>query len=84
MDPRHPPYAGGRQIVPPIPSGLPEGAVPPGARFDPFGPVNPDYMFPGRGGRLPGDPRPRGGVGFADPNPDHLRPPPDGSDDMFM
>lgn len=47
--------------------GLPRGAVPPGARFDPIGPPNPIN---------PGVPR---GVG---PNPDHLPPPPD-YDDMF-
>jgi proteasome inhibitor subunit 1 (PI31) len=49
------------------------GAVPPGARFDPFGPIQ--NIPPVRG------PRPRGG-GFGDPDFDHLRPP--GSDDMFM
>ena len=41
------------------------GAVPPGARFDPFGP--PDFASPMRG------PRPRGG--FGDPDYDHLQPP---------
>lgn len=48
--------------------GLPPGAVPPGARFDPFGPLpsNP----PSRG-------RPRN-----NPDNDHLPPP--GYDDMFM
>ncbi|RWS11326.1 proteasome inhibitor PI31 subunit-like protein [Dinothrombium tinctorium] len=50
---------------------LPAGAVPPGARFDPFGPpgMNPD----------PRNPNTR----FANPDPDHMRPP-DGYDDMFM
>lgn len=48
-----------------------KGAVPPGARFDPFGPPG---TTPFRG------PRPRGG--FGDPDYDHLRPP--GSHDMFM
>ncbi|XP_064652343.1 proteasome inhibitor PI31 subunit-like [Lineus longissimus] len=38
---------------------LPRGAVPPGARFDPFGP-------PGLG---------RGGPGRPGPDPDHMRPP---------
>lgn len=48
--------------------GLPRGAVPPGARFDPFGPPG---LGPGRGGnRRPG------------PDPDHMPPP--GYDDMFM
>uniref|UniRef100_A0A8D8RR30 Proteasome inhibitor PI31 subunit n=1 Tax=Cacopsylla melanoneura TaxID=428564 RepID=A0A8D8RR30_9HEMI len=57
--------------------GLPRGAVPPGARFDPFGPPDPDRDFglrmPGRGSgpRLPG----------SGPNPDMLPP---GYDDMFM
>lgn len=46
------------------------GAVPPGARFDPFGPPDPDAMPPVRGPRPLG---PRGG--FGDPDPDHLRPP---------
>ena len=49
------------------------GAVPPGARFDPFGPIQ--NIPPVRG------PRPRGG-GFGDPDFDHLPPP--GSGDMFM
>lgn len=49
------------------------GAVPPGARFDPFGPI--PNMPPIRG------PRPRGG-GFGDPDFDHLPPP--GSGGMFM
>lgn len=30
-----------------IPRNLPPGAVPPGARFDPFGPPNPDDLTPG-------------------------------------
>ncbi|XP_050040459.1 proteasome inhibitor PI31 subunit-like [Dermacentor andersoni] len=49
--------------------GIPRGSIPPGARFDPFGPPRPD---------APGTANPR----FAGPNPDHLRPPPD-YDDMF-
>ena len=53
--------------------GLPRGAVPPGARFDPFGPVPPDG---GMGGN------PRSGR-YGGPNPDHLRPP-GFEDDMFM
>jgi len=70
MDPRH-------TRRPPVnPSYLPPGAVPPGARFDPFGPEPPQQFPPGRFG----PPRPRGG--FGEPNPDHLPPP--GSDDMFM
>ncbi|KAI1292241.1 Proteasome inhibitor PI31 subunit [Halotydeus destructor] len=59
---------------------LPPGAVPPGARFDPFGP-------PGAGPRpnRHRGPRPDGppGSGFAAPDPDHERPP-DDYDDMFM
>ncbi|XP_077539351.1 proteasome inhibitor 31 kDa [Haemaphysalis longicornis] len=47
--------------------GLPRGAVPPGARFDPFGPPRPD------------DPS---GIRYSGPNPDHLPRPPD-YDDMF-
>lgn len=53
---------------PPDRPGLPRGAVPPGARFDPFRPdgLNPDPT--------PGPRRP--------PGTDHLPPP--GYDDMFM
>lgn len=51
-----------------IPGGLPRGAVPPGARFDPFGP-------PGIG--------PRPGRRPAPPDSDHL-PPPGFNDHMFM
>lgn len=64
---------GGRGGTPFGPDGrpLPPGAVPPGARFDPFTPFGP--AGPGRGrGR---------GRGFG-PDPDHERPP--GWDDMFM
>ncbi|XP_067008959.1 proteasome inhibitor PI31 subunit [Anabrus simplex] len=63
---RQPPDIGG------VPGGLPRGSIPPGARFDPFGPpgVGPG-IGPGRGGHR----------GFA-PDPDHLPPP--GYDDMFM
>lgn len=53
--------------------GLPRGAVPPGARFDPFGPVPPD-------GEMGGNPR---SGRFGRPDPDHLRPP-GFEDDMFM
>ncbi|XP_077505155.1 proteasome inhibitor PI31 subunit-like [Amblyomma americanum] len=66
MDQRHlprPPRPDLRATAP----GLPRGAVPPGARFDPFGPPHPDH---------PADFR------FAGPNPDHLARPPD-DDDMF-
>lgn len=60
--------------------GLPRGSIPPGARFDPFGPPGlptPDQgTFPFAGGRRapprPAPPtRPPGG----EPEPDHLRPP---------
>ena len=44
---------------------LPPGSVPPGARFDPFGPPPPDT--PSRPGHLPGGP--------SRPNHDHFRPP---------
>ncbi|EEB20451.1 proteasome inhibitor, putative [Pediculus humanus corporis] len=44
---------------PSVPRGLPRGAVPPGARFDPLGPPN----FGRNGGRR------------IDPDPDHLPPP---------
>ncbi|XP_022183898.2 proteasome inhibitor PI31 subunit [Nilaparvata lugens] len=43
-----------------VPGGLPRGAVPPGARFEPFGPSNPD------GRRGPNAPQ---------PDPDHMPPP---------
>lgn len=61
----------GRLGPQPLPGQLPRGAVPPGARFDPFGPV------PRGGSRTD----PRSGR-FAGPDPDHLPPP--GYDDMFM
>lgn len=51
-----------------IPGGIPRGSVPPGARFDPFGP------------RAGTEPR-RGGT-HRTPDADHLPPP--GYDDMFM
>jgi hypothetical protein len=59
-------------------SPLPPG-VPPGARFDPFGPPGTGFGIPGRGGRGGG----RGGIGRGGgsgvpgfgPNPDHLPPP---------
>lgn len=44
-----------------IPGNLPPGAVPPGARFDPYGPPNPDDLMPG--------------YSRVGPNPSHLRPP---------
>ncbi|XP_028404331.1 proteasome inhibitor PI31 subunit-like [Dendronephthya gigantea] len=53
--------------------GLPRGAVPPGARFDPFGPPHPD-------GGIGGNPR---SGRYGEPGPDHLRPP-GFEDDMFM
>ncbi|CAK1540264.1 unnamed protein product [Leptosia nina] len=51
-----------------IPGGLPRGSVPPGARFDPFGP-------PGVG--------PRPGRRPPPPDADHF-PPPDFNDNMFL
>lgn len=52
------------------PGSLPRGSVPPGARFDPFGPgvVRPRP--------------PRGGPRFGEPDPDHAAPP--GADDMYF
>lgn len=35
-----------------IPTNLPRGAVPPGARFDPYGPPNPDELMPGSSTRV--------------------------------
>jgi proteasome inhibitor subunit 1 (PI31) len=55
------------------PNILPRGAVPPGARFDPFGPPAPDPS----GGMNPDFRNQRSG-----PDPDHLPRP--GYDDMFM
>lgn len=55
------------------PNRLPRGAVPPGARFDPFGPPDLDPS----GSRYPDFRNSRSG-----PDPDHLPPP--GYDDMFM
>jgi len=63
MDPR-----GNRGMFMP-PGNLPRGAVPPGARFDPFQPINPRGGFGGRGRNF-------------GPDPDNLPPP--GADDMFM
>lgn len=45
---------------------IPPGSVPPGARFDPFGPVGPEYDP-----RRPDLSRTSGG----EPDPDHMRPP---------
>ena len=80
MDPRH--AIENRRRQPGIPSTLPPGAVPPGARFDPFGPVPPEFIPPPpvRPGGYSGVPPAH--HGFGEPDPDHLPPP--GSDDMFM
>jgi proteasome inhibitor subunit 1 (PI31) len=61
---------------------FPPGSVPPGARFDPFGPpgVGPSPFGPSRGGFSGVPPAPRT---FGEPNPDHMRRP-DFYDDMFM
>lgn len=77
LDPRRPflgggggvgPFGGGGGSFMGGPDVLPPGAVPPGARFDPFGPgVMPSRPF---GGRVP-----RG------PDPDHALPP--GFEDMY-
>lgn len=77
MDPRHMPFGGRPQ--PGVPSNLPPGAVPPGARFDPFGPPPPEFI-PARPPGYPAQPRSGGFPG--DPDPDHLPMP--GSHDMFM
>lgn len=65
------PFAPRRDIENPglgIPGGLPRGAVPPGARFDPFAPP---------GGPMPGARRP------GPPDADHF-PPPGFDDNMFL
>ncbi|XP_045449238.1 proteasome inhibitor PI31 subunit isoform X1 [Melitaea cinxia] len=65
------PFSPGRDIENPglgIPGGLPRGAVPPGARFDPFGPPG---FAPRPGRRQP------------PPDSDHL-PPPGFNDNMFL
>jgi len=58
------------------PARLPRGAVPPGARFDPFGPPP------------PGPNMPRGGPNFPGPNqfagPDNDDAPPPGYNDMYL
>ena len=71
MDPLR---SGGLGLRPPsYPPGVPRGSVPPGARFDPFGPqMEFDYST--------GTTMPRGSF---NPNPDHLRRPGFG-DDSFM
>ncbi|KAE8228224.1 hypothetical protein CF326_g6854 [Tilletia indica] len=65
--------------------GLPVGAVPPGARFDPIGPFG-GPMGPGRGGPGGGPRRPgRGGPLGGDPDWDDLAPPRNSDyDNMFM
>ena len=70
MDPLR---SGGMGLRQPGYPGIPRGSVPPGARFDPFGPLTEfDYSS---GTRRP----PRS----FDPNPDHLRRP-GFNEDMFM
>jgi len=70
MDPLR---SGGMGLRPPGYPGIPRGSVPPGARFDPFGPATEfDYSS--------GNMRPNR---FFDPNPDHLRRP-GFHEDMFM
>ena len=70
MDPLR---SGGMGLRPPGYPGIPRGSVPPGARFDPFGPLTGfDY---GTGDRRP--------TRSFDPNPDHLRRP-GFNEDMFM
>lgn len=75
------PFGGGMAGIGPVGplGGLTPPFVPPGARFDPFGPGNPapnprPNLPPGAGGT-------QGGWGV--PNPDAEQPPP-GFDDMFM
>ncbi|KAK2704571.1 proteasome inhibitor PI31 subunit-like [Artemia franciscana] len=51
--------------------GLPRGAVPPGARFDPVGPMNPDEVTPPF--EMPRRREPPRGMGM--PDPDHMRMP---------
>uniref|UniRef100_A0A131YPF6 Proteasome inhibitor PI31 subunit n=1 Tax=Rhipicephalus appendiculatus TaxID=34631 RepID=A0A131YPF6_RHIAP len=66
MDPREitrPPHSSHGPTIP----GLPRASVPPGSRFDPFGPSSTN------------DPA---GLRFSRPNPDHVARPPD-YDDMF-
>jgi len=69
MDPRAFPGPFGVGPRNPAP-GLPRGAIPPGARFDPFGPLPGIGPIPNRNPRHSG------------PDPDHMPPP--GYDDMFM
>lgn len=81
MDPRELYGNSGRFGPPPGrgpmgPSGhLPPGSIPPGARFDPFGPPPPGPR-PGPRGPWPRGPH------AGNPDPDHERPP--DYDDMFM
>jgi len=97
VGPEHPLFGGGGGVggYPGVPGyggpgrgGLPPG-VPPGARFDPFGPPGvgtgiPDGGGRGRGGLPQGVPQPSRGTGSVPglPQPDHLVPPrnEDGSD----
>lgn len=48
-------------------AGRPDAGLPPGARFDPFGPPDPSQVGPGRG--------PLPSSQFGVPDPDHLPPP---------
>eukprot|EP00511_Aplanochytrium_stocchinoi_P006129 CAMPEP_0204832840 /NCGR_PEP_ID=MMETSP1346-20131115/14919_1 /ASSEMBLY_ACC=CAM_ASM_000771 /TAXON_ID=215587 /ORGANISM="Aplanochytrium stocchinoi, Strain GSBS06" /LENGTH=407 /DNA_ID=CAMNT_0051964927 /DNA_START=54 /DNA_END=1277 /DNA_ORIENTATION=+ len=60
--------------------GVPPG-VPPGARFDPYGPGVPPPGYPRP---APGTaPDPRRGGGRGDPNPDHLPPPGNDNEDPY-
>ncbi|KAH3756770.1 hypothetical protein Pelo_11446 [Pelomyxa schiedti] len=72
IGPRHPGFGGGVGGIGRPPPGL---GVPPGARYDPFGPPG-VYPTPPQSGRGRGT-----GSAFG-PDPDHLPPP--GYDDMYM
>lgn len=56
-----------RQLLDQQRQGRADLSVPPGARFDPFGPPDPDLIGPGRG--------PLPSSRFGEPDPDHLPPP---------
>ncbi|ORZ03381.1 PI31 proteasome regulator N-terminal-domain-containing protein [Syncephalastrum racemosum] len=85
----HHPSSGGDSDIFGGPQGLPRGAVPPGARFDPIGPFGNMPSRGGRGGRGGGGrgrgSRGGGGAGsFFSGEPDNDELPPPGSHDMFL
>ncbi|KAL0224702.1 hypothetical protein RCL1_002614 [Eukaryota sp. TZLM3-RCL] len=72
---REHPVFGHPQADPRYGTGLPPAGVPPGARFDPFGPPAQPPFPPGRGPYGPGLPGSPRGPFSGEPDPNHLKPP---------